>query len=57
MIFETNYRVGLNHIGLQGKITNVGLLSILEESAEMHSSTIGLGVNTFSKTRINMGST
>lgn len=55
MFFDTTFRIGLNHISTNGIATNVGLLSILEEVAEMHSASVNLGLNDFPDTRINLG--
>lgn len=50
MKFERTYRVGVREIGLNNKITNIGLLGFLEDIASMHSATIGFGINDIDKT-------
>ena len=45
MKFEREYYVGIKDIGLDGKLSNYGMLSILEEIASSHSDTVGYGVN------------
>lgn len=55
MFFCSNFRVSLSNINDSIHISNQGILSILEESAEMHSASIGYGVNDIPNTRFNMG--
>ena len=45
MKFEREYYVGIKDIGLDNKMSNYGMLSILEEVASTHSDTVGYGVN------------
>lgn len=45
MKFEKKFKVGVREIGLNNKITNLGMLGILEEIACMHSDTLGFGIN------------
>lgn len=45
MKFEREYYVGIKDIGLDGKMSNYGMLSVLEEIASLHSETVGYGVN------------
>ncbi len=45
MKFEREYYVGIKDIGLDNKMSNYGMLSILEEVASAHSDTVGYGVN------------
>ena len=45
MKFEREYYVGIKDIGLNGKMSNYGMLSVLEEIASAHSDTVGYGVN------------
>ena len=49
MKFEREYYVGIKDIGLDGKMSNYGILSILEEIASTHSDTVGYGVNDIEK--------
>ena len=49
MKFEREYYVGIKDIGLDGKMSNYGMLSILEEIASSHSDTVGYGVNDIDK--------
>ena len=52
MFFSSNFRVGLLQIDNNSLLNNQGILSILEEAAEMHSASIGYGVNDISKTNL-----
>lgn len=45
MKFEREYYVGIKDIDIDGKLSNYGMLSILEEIASTHSDTVGFGVN------------
>lgn len=45
MKFETEYTIGVRDIGRNNAITNIAMLSFLEENASTHSSTVGFGVN------------
>lgn len=45
MKFEKTYKVGVREIGLNNKITNLGMLGFLEEIASLHSATVGYGIN------------
>ena len=45
MKFERTFKIGIREIGLNNKITNLGMLAILEEIAGMHSDTLGYGIN------------
>ena len=45
MKFETEYTVGVRDIGKNNEMTNLAILSFLEENASTHSSTVGFGVN------------
>lgn len=45
MKFEREYYVGIKDIGIKGKMSNYGILSILEEIASSHSDTVEYGVN------------
>lgn len=45
MKFERTYKVGVREIGLNNKITNLGMLGFLEEIASLHSATLGFGIN------------
>ena len=44
MKFEREYYVGIKDIGLDGQMSNYGMLSVLEEIASTHSDTVGYGV-------------
>ena len=52
MFFSSNFRVGLLQIDNNSLLNNQGILSILEEAADMHSASIGYGVNDISKTNL-----
>ena len=43
-IFEQNYRVAVSNVNSFGLITNVGMLSILEDVACIHSDKAGFGI-------------
>lgn len=43
--FEQNYRVNVSHVGTSATITNMGILSILEDIACRHSDIAGFGFN------------
>lgn len=45
MKFEAEYTVGVRDIGRNNEMTNIAILSYLEEVASSHSSTCGYGVN------------
>lgn len=45
MKFEREYLVGVKDIGMNNQMTNLGILSFLEEIASTHSHTVGYGVN------------
>ncbi len=45
MKFEAKYIIGVRDIGINNQATNAALLSLLEEAASTHSSTVGFGVN------------
>ena len=45
MKFERNYLIGIEDIGKNNKITNLGFLKYLEEIACSHSATCGYGAN------------
>ncbi|WP_244833032.1 acyl-ACP thioesterase domain-containing protein [Clostridium sp. BJN0001] len=44
MIFEKNYRIGIEYIGRNNYATNKALLSIMEDIACLHSQTVHYGV-------------
>ena len=52
MFFTSNFRIGFTHIGTDNLISNKGILSILEETAGIHSSSIGYGLNDIPNTNI-----
>ncbi len=43
-IFEHNYTVNISNVNSEAKITNLGMLSILEDVACRHSDTAGIGI-------------
>ena len=45
MKFEGEYLVGIRDIGIDNKITNLAILSFLQEIASTHSNEVGYGVN------------
>lgn len=51
MIFTANFRVGLTYLNKTNELSNKGLLSILEDAAEMHSASIGFGVTDIETTK------
>ena len=50
MFFTSDFRIGLSMLGKNINISNKGLLSILQDAAEMHSASIGFGVTDIDKT-------
>ena len=50
MFFTQNFRIGLSMLGQSTYISNKGFLSILQDVAEMHSASIGIGVTDIDKT-------
>ena len=50
MFFTQNFRIGLSMLGQNVAISNKGLLSILQDVAEMHSASLGIGVTDIDKT-------
>ena len=50
MFYTQDFRVGLSMLGQNIYISNKGLLSILQDVAEMHSASIGIGVTDIDKT-------
>lgn len=52
MILSADYRVGLTLLSKDNCLSNKGLLSILEDTAEMHSASIGFGVTDIEKTKL-----
>ena len=50
MVFSTNFRIGLSLLNKSIYISNKSLLGILQDIAEMHSSTVGFGVTDIEKT-------
>jgi len=51
-ILEQKYKVNISHIGISNKITNKGILSILEEIACYHSDIVGIGINDMDSTHL-----
>lgn len=49
MKFEGTYKVGIREIGRNNKITNIGMLGLLEDLACKHSDIVGFGVNNIEK--------
>ena len=52
MFYTSHFQIGFAHIGFGNLITNSGILSILEETAGSHSSSIGCGLNDIPETHI-----
>lgn len=52
MIFSANFRVGLTLLSKSNELSNKGLLSILEDAAEMHSASVGYGVTDIERTNL-----
>ena len=50
MVFCADFRVGLTLLNKKNEISNKGILSILEDAAEMHSASVGYGVTDIEKT-------
>ncbi len=44
MIYCSNYKIGLEDIGISNEATNKALLTIMEDAAELHSASVGCGV-------------
>ena len=44
MIYSSNYKIGLEDIGINNKATNKALLAIMEDVAGLHSASVGYGV-------------
>lgn len=44
MIYSSNYKIGLEDIGVNNKATNKALLAIMEDVAGLHSASVGYGV-------------
>lgn len=45
MFYTSHFQIGFSHIGFCNLISNSGILSILEETAGSHSSSVGYGLN------------
>ena len=52
MFYTSHFQIGFSHIGYKNLITNQGILSILEETAGSHSSSIGYGLNDIPETHV-----
>ena len=52
MIFETSARIRWADLGEDGRLTNHGLLSMLEDAAEAHSDSVGYGMRHMPQTHI-----
>ena len=52
MIYESNYKVGINQVGHSNLLTNFSLLSFLEDVGAMHSDLAGYGINDISRTHL-----
>lgn len=52
MFYTSCFQIGFAHIGYENSITNSGILSLLEEAAGAHSSSIGCGLNDIPQTHI-----
>lgn len=50
MIFQANFKVTMAFLNKQNKLSNKGLLSLFNDTAEMHSASIGFGVTDILKT-------
>ncbi len=50
MYFTNNFRIGLTILNKSNCVSNKGLLSILQDIAEMHSSSVGYGITDIEKT-------
>lgn len=50
MIFTNNFRIGLSILTNDNYISNKGFLSLLQDIAEMHSSSVGYGITDIEKT-------
>lgn len=51
-ILEQKYRVNMSHIGVTNEITNIGILSMLEEIACFHSDKVSFGLNDIPTTHL-----
>ena len=52
MIFSADFRIGFTLTNRLTELSNKGLLTILGEVAEMHSSSVGFGVTDIYKTKL-----
>ena len=52
MFYTSHFQIGFSHIGFCNLITNSGILSILEETAGSHSSSVGCGLNDIPVTHV-----
>ncbi|WP_455539168.1 acyl-[acyl-carrier-protein] thioesterase [Terrisporobacter sp.] len=44
MIYESNYKIGLEDIGVNNQATNKAIIAIMEDVSALHSASIGYGV-------------
>ena len=44
MIYSSNYKIGIEDIGINNEATNKALLAIMEDVASLHSASVGYGV-------------
>lgn len=51
-IIENKYRVEINHIGTSNLISNIGILSLLEDVGCYHSDLVGFGINDIPTTKL-----
>jgi medium-chain acyl-[acyl-carrier-protein] hydrolase len=52
MFYTSYFQIGFAHIGYENLITNEGILSLLEETAGGHSTSIGYGLNDIPETHV-----
>ncbi len=49
MVFESEFKIRMKDIGKGRELSNIGIMSIMEETAILHSCFVGFGVNEYKK--------
>ena len=52
MFYTSHFQIGFSHLGYKNLISNQGILSLLEETAGSHSTSIGYGINDIPETHV-----
>ena len=52
MVLSANFRIGLTLLNKENELSNKGILAIFEDTAEMHSASVGYGVTDIAKTNL-----